>query len=157
MGEVVPPLSITPVEPKDLHQWWPIVERGIECIIRKLGHQNVDFIPEDVFSGIRTGGCVLYLVQRDQRSLGFFICYPQQRPFSGRKELFLWLVWDLPLKDQRPEDDMPAVTMAVRDYLVDLALKLGCDSISALSTRRGFEKWNFKPGVINWRLWLNRP
>lgn len=148
------PLSINLIDPRDIHQVWPFVHRGLDDIIKKLGSRNVDFQCEDHYAAIRNGTCQLYVASRNGRNLAFVNCYVQRRPFSNQPELFVWALWALPLKERLVTDGFGEITEAVRGLLIDLAVRGGCDRILGLSTRKGLRMLGFEPGVTAWSLWL---
>lgn len=149
-----PAVAITPIQPQNLHDHWSFAHQGIETVMRKLGRDKIDFLVEDVFAALRNGGATLYLVTRGSRVLGYWIAYVQIRPFSGKKELFLWIAYSIPLRDRLPDDNVPEAVVLSMDYMKQQARALGCDSIVHLSSRRGFQLFGFEPTVTSWRLWL---
>jgi hypothetical protein len=158
------PVVITQVQPQDLHKFWRFVRgrkydrgvhaTGLERIVAKV---EADFIPEDIYVSIRTGSSMLYMVTRAERRLGFVIMYSQARPFSGKKELFLWCVYSLLLCERQESDNIPEAIEQTIEFIKEQARNLGCDSVLHLSSRPGFERWGFARTVSAWRLWLTPP
>ena len=146
------PVSITAADPKDLHRHWPLVRRGVGAVMRKLGKRRVDFIIPDVYAGLRNGSCTLHLVSRETRVLGFLISYPQLRPFSGKRELFCWIAWALPLRERLPGDRDPAAALEAIQFLKEHGKKLECDRIVVASSRRGLARYGFTPTITTWTL-----
>ena len=149
------PVSITAADPKDLHRHWPLVRRGVGAVMRKLGKRRVDFIIPDVYAGLRNGSCTLHLVSRETRVLGFLITYPQLRPFSGKRELFCWIAWSIPLRERQPGDNVPLAALEARDFLKEHAKKLECDRIVMASSRKGLVRYGFTPTITTWTLQLH--
>jgi hypothetical protein len=143
VGEV----TILQVDPQRIHDIWPFLRRGIEDIKRRV---ESDFIPEDTYWWLRQNAAQAYIVSRGERRLGFFCSYIQARPFSGKKELFLWLAWAIPLAERQPDDRvMDAVRKSV-EYMHNQKRAAGCECIVALSSRRGFERYGFFPTITSW-------
>ena len=115
------------------------MRRGIADVVRHLKPHRIDFIPEDVYVGLRNGACTLHLVSRETRTLGFLITYVQTRPFSGKRELLCWIAWSIPLRERLPGDNVPLAALETRDFLKEHARKLECDRVVMASSRKGIE------------------
>lgn len=144
---------ITKVEPQALHDAWDFTLRGLLTIQKKLGPKRVDWRPEDVYLSIRTGAADLYLITRGARRLGFLVIYVQLRPFSGKRELFIWAAWDLPLRERQAGDDVPEAVAKCREFIVSQMVERDCDSILTLSPRPGLKRFGFEPSLTTWRIW----
>jgi hypothetical protein len=143
LGEIV----IAQVNPQNLQAIWPFLRRGIDDIKARV---ESDFIAEDVYWWLRQNAAQAYLVSRGTRRLGFFVNYIQARPFSGIKEVMLWLAWAIPLAEREPDDHvMAAVRESVR-FMHDQKVREGCDRIVALSSRRGFQRYGFQQTISTW-------
>ena len=137
-----PPVVIIPVKPSELHQWWPFIERGLFDICRKV---HPDWIPPDVFGAIRADAAKACIVMRGIRALGFFIYHPQNRPWSGILDLFVWATWALPLRERLPADGMAEAIQRGIEYLHEIKRSLAAQRIIAISSRRAFtRRYGFK-------------
>ena len=145
------PVAINQVDPQRIHDIYPFLLRGMLAIKKRVPS---DFQPEDVYTAIRSGGAVAYIVARGERNLGYFITYVQTRPFSGRKEYFIWLSWSIPLRDRSEGDNVPDAVEHSMEFMRQQARALGCDSIVHMSSRRGFEKFGFHVETMTYRQWL---
>jgi hypothetical protein len=148
----VTPVTITQVDPKLLHDSWPFISRGIQAIKKRVPS---DFQLEDIYASIRNGSSLAYTVSRGDRQLGFFVVYIQQRPFSGKKELFLWAAWSIPLRERIEGDDVPDAVAHSLWHMREQAKAAGCDSIVHMSSRRGFEKFGFSVQSHTYRMPLS--
>lgn len=145
MGEV----TILQVDPQHVHSVWPFIARGIADIKKKV---ESDFIDADVYWYLRQNAAQAYIVSRDERRLGFFINYVQARPFSGRRELFLWAAWSIPLRERQDDDDVEGAVRKSIEFMQNQKVATGCDRIVHLSSRRGFQRYGFQPTITSWVL-----
>ena len=106
------------LKPEELHKFWPLLRRGVNDIKRKC---KPNWVPEDIYSAIRTAqvNCVISL--RGERFLGFVIYSKQLRIFNYLPELFVWLAWNLPVREWLADDDMPAAVTQVWQYIANVA------------------------------------
>lgn len=144
MGEFVlmSPNTIS-VESRLLHFWWPFVHRGLEAVRRKT---KPEWLSEDVYSALRTGSALLLMAMCGQTPVGFTISYIADIPFSGKKELFVWVAWTIPPRERHPDWPVEAAIAHNFDFLVNLARQGGASRLSCLSPRPGFAKWSAKFG-----------
>jgi hypothetical protein len=143
-----PPVRIEAVAADHLHDVWLFVRQGLLRITVKV---KPEWWPEDLYSAIRGGYAGLWMVYRAQRALGFFIGYPQVRPFSAKKEWLLWCAYTIPLRDRLPDDNVAEAVALSIGFMLEEAQRQGCDSLAMLSTRRGFERYGFRRGFTTWR------
>lgn len=114
-----PPLELVEVKQEDLHRLWDaIIQRGVLDIKRV---QKPEWRPEDIYAALRNGLVNCVFARRAERLLGFLIYNRQQRPFSYRTELFVWLAWNLPIREWLPNDDMQAAVTGVWNYIANIA------------------------------------
>lgn len=147
-------MTFTVLAPADLHRHWPWLKAGIEHIVKKTGSEFIDFIPEDVYANLRGGQCVCHIAADEGGFLlGFAITYPQARPFSFRRDLFVWLGWTAPLKYCTGHTRV-AARLAIAAYLDSVAVKENCISILCLSNRKGLLRWGFRPELTAWRKYV---
>jgi len=105
---------------EDLHIYWQaIIERGAADIKRTL---KPSWIVPDIYSLLRNQQVTCLLARGHHgRLLGFIIYNRQQRLFSYEPELFVWLAYNLPIREWKPEDDMPGTVRQVWQYLQNVA------------------------------------
>lgn len=148
-------IEIVPIPQIQLHAHWDFVLRGLKEI---SADSPQDWIPEDVFTGIKAQGAELFLFKRGEKHLGFFIGYPMLRQFSGIKQYFIWILWSIGLKERDSEDDTPVNKNKVFDFIVSRAKELDCVhdgkiQLTLLSKRKGFERiLGFKLHQTEYRL-----
>ena len=163
------PVQIDHVKPEQLHDVWDWVRgrkasmvliddhrtfryaTGIERIIAKV---KPDWKPEDLYASARAGLANLYIVKRGDRKLGFFAIYRQNRPFSGRAELFLWCAYTIPIREREPDDNLDEAIRASIEFMYQHARANSCDSVVMLSTRKGLERFGFTRTFTTWRIAL---
>lgn len=148
---MIQPVIIAQVNPQFIHDIYPFLLRGMLAIKKRV---PADSEPEDVYAAIRNGGAQAHIISRGERRLGFIVTYKQTRPFSGRKELFLWLAWSIPLRERQEGDNVPDAVEQAMAFMREQARATGCDSIVHMSSRRGFEKFGFRIQTHTYRLWL---
>lgn len=128
------PLTLFELKPDQLHQWWPLLKRGLDEIKRKIGP---DYIPEDIYAALRNGQTSCVIAQRSSRPLGFVVYYKQLRPFSARPELFIWAAWDLPYQLRQEGDDVDEMVARMWEYLTLVAKNAyGTDQIAWMTKPR---------------------
>lgn len=126
---------IQPIDPLKLHAAWQFILHGLNDIRRKAKNKTA-WWPEDVYGCLMSRQATGYTVHVGGDAIGFFITYPQQVPFSGETELFLWIMWSQPLA-QRNGHDYGKVTLEVMRYLAVLALSQGHSAVGTLTVRKG--------------------
>lgn len=114
------------VPPEGLSRDWAFYRKGIEEII---SYGGVRFIPEDVYSRIKTGHAFLYRVD----DVGFFVVEKCLEHCSDEPFMNVWLMWfkpgfGLPHKDE------------LIDYLDRMAKAAGCLWIRFGTTREAWVK-----------------
>jgi len=130
-------IELFDLKQEDLHRYWPFLLRGVADIRRDL---KTNWLPEDIYSALRQAQVSCVLARRADRLLGFLVYSKQQRIFSYEPELFVWAAWNLPLREQLPEDEMPTTVARVWQYIVSVAKnQYGTDEITWL-TRPGRAK-----------------
>lgn len=127
----MPPVTIIPIKPADLHQYWPFLERGLNDIVRKV---KPDWIPPDVYSALRAGSATVAIACRGDHQLGFVIYYRQERSWCNKADLFVWCMWNIPLRERLPDDDMPDAMKTGIDYLHDWQRAWGCERVISITT-----------------------
>jgi hypothetical protein len=123
------------IDPMRLHAEWPFLVRGLADIQRKA-HGKTRWWLEDVYAAIQTRQATAYIVSVGDAPAGFFVVHPQQVPFSGETELFLWIVWSIPLRE-RNGADYAAVTHETLQFIAALALQGGHSAVATLTVRPG--------------------
>lgn len=130
--------------PTQLHTVWPFLLRGLHDIIKKT---HPDWLPEDVFTGLRTGGATCLILWAGPRPIGFTIYHINQLPFSGKKELFVWCSWTIPLRDRLASDEVDKGIAFCFEYLCNTGRAGGATTVAALSPRKGWLKWSERIGM----------
>lgn len=148
------PLSLIEVKPETLHQHWPFIRRGLDLIVRRI---RPDWIAENIFAALQAGQTNCVISARGQRPIGFVVYYRQVRPFSGKAELFIWAAWDLPIRESRPDDDLPEMVALVWRYLEQVAISnYKTDEITwgtSASRAKAFEaKYGWKPRFVTFQI-----
>ncbi len=113
------------IAPADLREHWPRVRQGLQRIIDDgLGP---DWIPEDVYAGLRNGGSHLAFVGDE----GFIVWqhYPGE---DGRGQLFILACEGTGMLKHYPK---------VYDELDDLARKIGAKRIRHISKHETWGKY----------------
>lgn len=132
------PLDLVEVKPETLHHFWPFIDKGLKSVIRKV---QPDWIEGDIYAALRGAQANAVIAVRGGHYLGFSVYYKQPRPFSLKPELFIWATYTIPLKERRPNDNVPAAFQAVWRYLERIAIYgYGTRSLAWISTRKGFER-----------------
>ena len=122
-----------------LHRHWPFLLRGVQDVVRKSKHTR--WWAEDVYAAVQNRAAAAYIVQHNGQQVGMFITHPQTVPFSGETELFLWIMWSLPLREWNPPERM-IVTMDTLKYIAALALNQGHSAVATLTVRPGLlRRW----------------
>ena len=111
---------------QDLHQYWPFIKDGLEQV-RK--HSAEDWIAEDVYTAIRTGGSTLHVAFVGGAYAGFCVLTALQGYSS--KSLHIWCAYGVP--------GMSVVERFEKE-LVAIALRAGARRITFFSPRTGWEK-----------------
>lgn len=131
--------QIAQVDPVRLHQHWPFLKRGVDEVIRKSKHTR--WWPEDVYAAVQSRQAAAYIVAHHEQQVGMFIVHPQVVPFSGDTELFLWIMWSLPLREWNPPERQQ-VTLDTLQFIAALALQQGHDGVGTLTVRPGLlRRW----------------
>lgn len=122
-----------------MHRHWPDLRRGVEEVIRRSKHTR--WWPEDVYAAVQTRQAAAFIVQHNGRMVGFFIVHPQTVPFTGETELFLWIMWSLPLREWNPPE-RTQVTIETLRFIAALATQQGHSAVSTLTVRPGLlRRW----------------
>lgn len=106
------------LKPEELHQYWAFLARGMTAIKRKL---KPNWIPEDMYAALRSAAVSCVIARRNERLLGFLIYSKQIRPFNFAPELFVWVAWNLPVREWLPDDNMQSAILAVLQYIAKVA------------------------------------
>jgi hypothetical protein len=138
------------VKPEQLHDFWPFLMRGVADIKRQF---KPNWLPEDIFSAIRVQQVNCVIARRAERLLGFVVYSKQLLPFSFAPEAFVWLAWNLPIREWHPDDRMPSTVKQVWDYIADIARKqYGTDRVTWVTTpsrARAFaRKFGWEPSWV---------
>jgi len=130
-------LSLDWVDPKDLHEHWPLIREGLE----KVKKHGDNWLIEDVYFSIKQGTSNLHLgaISGDYR--GFLIT--QQVPGYDGNILHLWACYST----DRKEADLLTQGMV---YIEEWAKNINAKRITFHSPRKGWEKntLGFKPVQI---------
>ena len=125
--------SIQPVDPLHLHRHWPFLKQGLDAVIAKA--KNTRWWIEDVYAAVQCKAATAYIVSTN-RPVGFFIVHPQSVLFTGETELFLWILWSLPLREWNGPDRLQVVHETLQ-FIAALALQQGHSAVATLTVRRG--------------------
>lgn len=136
-------LRVQAIASVDLHAWWPLIERGLTDIIKR---NNPDWICEDIYASVRTGSAFLAITFIDDFPVCFIIHHPTTTPFSNQRGLFVWIAWTRPLRERNPQHNYREAIDFTMQYVLKLAGDLGVKRITAVSARKGYEKWAAKLG-----------
>ena len=128
-----PPVVIFLVKPTELHTYWPFLERGLKDIHRKV---EPDWIPPDVYGALRAEAATAAIASRDHRWLGFAIYHRQERPWSHKSDLFIWCLWNIPLRERLPTDDVPEAMQRGIQYLKEVQRMMGAERMVSITSRR---------------------
>jgi hypothetical protein len=106
------------LKPEQLHEYWPFLLRGVTDLKRTM---KTNWIPEDIYSALRTSQVNCVIPRRGDRLLGFLIYSKQLRIFNFLPEMFVWAAWNLPIREWQPDDDMAGTVAAVWNYIANIA------------------------------------
>jgi len=138
------PFQLVSVKSTELHRYWPFLRRGLENICEKI-KPAPDWIPEDVYVGIRSELAVALIGSRGDRQLGFIVYHKLERPHSHLTDLFLWCWWAIPLRERIPTDNIPDCMLQGWQYLQSVKKAIGAHRIIGISSRPGvIKKYGFK-------------
>lgn len=114
------------VQPQDLHDYWPIVKPGVEAVSSVC----VDgWIPEDIYSAVRTGTSTLHVAFVDKTYAGFCVLTVLQS--YSQKALHIWCAFGVKGMN---------VVERFEGELIKIALNVGCRKLTFLSPRKGWAK-----------------
>lgn len=147
------PLQFLELTQETLYDYWDFIKRGLGAVLSRV--RTADWKAEEIFASFRIGGCCICIVQRGPRNLGFAVYFRQNRPFSRKPDLFLWVAWFLPLRERQPTDNIEEAIFAGLRYLKQVGItNFKANRVMWMSSRRGFErKYGFKPQVMTF--WLD--
>lgn len=109
---------------EDLHLYWDaIIQRGALDIKRDM---KPSWRVEDIYSLLRNQQVTCALLRSTHgphagRLLAYIIFNKQFRLFSYEPECFIWLAWNLPMREWDPQDNMPAVVRQGWDHVAKVA------------------------------------
>ena len=116
--------DIVVIDPADLHSVWPDVRASLEKVLRKSPSR---WLPEDVFTAIRSANATLYVVQENGCYIGCFVL--QLRAEFDGPVVFCWIAegkflfeWAL-------------------DHVKEIARGRGAKRIEFRSPRRGWTRY----------------
>lgn len=66
--------ELLPVQPHELHAWWPRVRPGVERVLEKTGERF--WIPEDVYASLQAGASGLLVGTVEGEMRGFVVLTP---------------------------------------------------------------------------------
>lgn len=121
---------LTPVNPFDLWKVWDhAVKPGVEKILATNNKECLQelWIPEDVYTSIKTGESVLWLGDE-----GFVVTQIQQDRYTGTKKLYVWLAYSY-------ENDGDVLTNS-NEQLINYGRYMECSLMTFSSVRRGWMK-----------------
>lgn len=72
------------IHPSELHSVWPIVRDGLSEVANR---NHVDWIQEDVYHAIKSGGSALHLSEDGS----FLVTCLNQNVYTGNRELHIWV------------------------------------------------------------------
>lgn len=105
---------------------WPFVRQGLEQVAAKV---PVEWRPEDVYAECLSGAAWLYLPKGPEPE-GFIVLKPQVRPYSGARDLLVWIMWS----------QARAMMAEYNEDFEAIARVHGFDYLTLWSPRPGFEK-----------------
>jgi hypothetical protein len=144
------PAELFELRQEQLHEMWPFILRGLDYVKKKL---KPNWIPPDLYAFLRNGQLNCIIARRAERLLGFVIYGRQLRPFDFKPELFVWVAYELPMREWEPADEMPVTVQKIWQYLANLAkTQYQTDEITWL-TRPGrakafARKFGWKPSWV---------
>lgn len=130
------------VKPSDLHKWWPLLNRGLGDIRRKV---KPDWLEADVYGALRAEAATAVIVQRGPRLLGFMVWHKQERVWSRTLDIFVWAVWALPIRERIAADGWPEPFYRGWQYLSDLKRAIGADKVITISRKGLQRKYGWRP------------
>lgn len=128
---------LVPVDPRFLAETWEWVREGLVKIIAKTSD---DWLPEDVYTEIRTGNSVLFLIYDGHERVGFVVLQGWPAYQAGPR-LFIRALWGEPHRLVRIRDQLMKA-------LKDEARKIGARVLRMNSPRRwDADGWTMKQYV----------
>jgi hypothetical protein len=118
----------TAVSVETLHDIWPWVKEGLEKLRKKC--PKSDWLFEDVYTSIRTGQSVLFIVGQQE---GFTVVQRQVHPCGP--VMFVWIL----------QGELAHYTDELIEQYKDMARKMGARKIRYNSPRKAWVKWGFEP------------
>jgi hypothetical protein len=132
-------MPLRPATQETLRADWLSAREHIAALQRR---QKAKWLVEDVYHLLRAGIAMLWL--RDPMA-AFYVTLQQIEPFSGRRELTVWIGW----RDASGHD-----LRADADELRAIAAAQGCEAVKFVSPRPGWGKRaaqiGFSPGDSVW-------
>lgn len=107
------------INPADLHKAWFSIRQGLEVVLERTGEE---YLPEDVYSSIKSGASHLYLVDG-----GFTVLINSKNQYSNEPVLFIWILYS------NTQDDLAD---EFYDELKKMAKHIGASKITWNSPRR---------------------
>jgi hypothetical protein len=126
---VKPAPSIRAAQANDLLVHWPFMREGLLSIKQRLGTHS-HWEPVNIYNALVKGTANLFLVERGERVVGFFVTTLQVDPFLGvPMSLFVWIAYSV---DGGVEEG--------HAFLEGYARTCGVEYIEALTARKGLVK-----------------
>jgi len=123
--------QIVSVNPRDLPQYWGLLNEGLFFIRRKL-NSRTKWTPAHVKASLQSGQSELQMVMKEGSPVGWFITTVQVDPFLHvPTNLFIWLAYSA------VPGDIRGLAASVR-HIMGRAEAMGLERIEFLSTRRGW-------------------
>lgn len=113
------------IGPRTLRKYWPQIRAGLELMPAD------DWIPEDVYSEVRSGAAVMHVVTEQDEFLGFIAFQARETEFSRLPVLHVWLAYNAAGID---------VIEAGSDLIQQTAKRLNASKITFASPRKGWAK-----------------
>ena len=139
----------------ELHRYWPFLLRGIAYVKRTC---KPSWIAEDIYAALRLGQVQCVLARRTDpdgagRLLGFVVYNKQLKLFNFQPECFIWIAWNLPMREWQLEDQMKKTVRQVWDYVANIArTQYQSDTITWITTpskARAFQrKFGWHPAWV---------
>ena len=85
------------IKSSDISRYWGLIKPGLENIIDRASTKDgtkPSFIPEDVYTKISVGDCVLVCTFQDRIFAGFVVLGQEVDQFTGQKSLLAWLSYN---------------------------------------------------------------
>ena len=111
----------------DLQFVYEEIEEKLRYIVKK---SNSDWLPADVYVGLKTKQADLYIAYEGDKNVGFIVTSTQQN-HGGGPTLFIWAAW---------QDPKCNYTKNGFNLLDKLAEELQADNIEFQTSRKGWEK-----------------